>query len=858
MISQVLGHYRVLEKIGSGGMGEVYRASDERLGRDVAIKILKPSLANDQDRLRRFEQEARAAAALSHPNIVAIYDIGMHDGAPYIVSEMLEGQTLRDRLFAGPIPRRQAVDFAGQIVQGLVAAHEKRIVHRDLKPENLFITKDGRIKILDFGIAKLMNSGFGSEAGKPGAVADLTTQTRVGSVLGTVAYMSPEQLRGKAVDHRSDIFSFGAIFYEMFTGRRAFAGETQVDTMTAILKEDPPDMVGEGQDVPFAVEQVVRHCLEKEPENRFQTARDLAFALSTISEATTSKQISPFTHGPARLRTWLPRIVAALVLAAVAVYVGARLKPAAQPEYQRITFERGTVYSARFTPDGRTVVYGASWNGRPLQIYSTIPDSVLARPLDLTSAYFLGVSPTSELAVMLRGRPGSHLDFEGGVLAQSPMIGGTPREILQDVAWADWSPDGDLAVVHHVNGRDNLEYPVGKILYQTSGAISNIRFSPRGDRIAFLDHPDRWDPSGSVKVADRAGNKTTLSEGWDWESGLAWSPQGKEVWFAALKNGVSNRSLWAVTLAGRQREVLTVPGGFTMQDIAPDGRILATVDSERLAMEWSGRNQEVRDLSWYDWSIAKDISPDGQSVLFEEGAQGSEPVGPDGAVAIRKVDGSPPIRLAAGTAHALSPDGKWAISSLESGPAHLTLLSVGPGQSQEVHLPGLERVQSGAHFLPDGKRVVVNGNEPGRPGRTYMIDISVGKRQPVTPEGVYASLPSPDGKFLVGGTADYKLNLFPLDGGSVRSIPGVEPGYRVAQWSRDSKALYVFQPGEVPVKIRRLDIATGKMKAVRDLVPADLGGVVSIGPVITNVDASEFAYSYYQTLSVLYVISGVH
>ncbi|HXM23961.1 MAG TPA: protein kinase [Terriglobales bacterium] len=855
MIGQILGHYRVLEKIGSGGMGEVYRASDERLGRDVALKILKPSLAHDQDRLRRFEQEARAAATLSHPNVVAVYDIGMHDGAPYIVSELLEGQTLRERLPNGPVPRRQAVDYASQIAQGLVAAHEKRIVHRDLKPENLFITKDGRIKILDFGIAKLTSSEFGSEPGEAASVANMTTQTKSGSVLGTVAYMSPEQLRGKAVDHRSDIFSFGAIFYEMLTGNRAFAGETQVDTMTAILREDPPEMIQEGAYIPQACEKVVRHCLEKEPENRFQSARDLAFALNTLSDVTTSKQVLAFRRGKTRFRTWLPLAAAAVLVAALAMFLGARLRPVANPEFHRVTFERGTVYSARFTLDGRTVVYGAAWNGRPLQIYSTIPDSLLARPLGLTSAYLLGLSRFGELALTLHGRPGSRLEFEGGMLARSPMIGGTPREILQDVVWADWSPAGELAVVHHANGRDNLEYPVGKVLYQTSGSISNIRFSPHGDRIAFLDHPQRWDNSGSVCVVDLAGHKTTLSSAWESENGLAWSPQGNEVWFTALQGGSSNRSLWAVNLSGLQRKVLTVPGGVTIQDIAPDGRMLATIDIERLAMEWSGKDKQIRDLSWYDWSLAKDISPDGQSVLFEEGG---EPAGPSNAVAIRKIDGSPPIRLGDGTADTLSPDGNWAVSVSQTGPLHLTLLPVGPGQPRQIPLPGLERLQNGAHFLPDGKRIAVNGNEPARPGRTYIVDVSGGKPEPVTPEGTYATLPSPDGKFLAGETADSKLALFPLDGGPTRPIPGVGSGYVLAQWSADSKALYIFQPGEVPLKIARLDIATGRVKTVRELVPADLGGVVSIGPVITNVNASEFAYSYYQTLSVLYVISGLN
>jgi serine/threonine protein kinase len=619
MIGKVLGHYRVLRKIGSGGMGEVCCASDERLGRDVALKILKPSLAHDQDRLRRFEQEARAAATLSHPNVVAVYDIGMHEGAPYIVSELLEGRTLRDRLLEGPVPRRQAVDYASQIAQGLVTAHEKRIVHRDLKPENLFLTKDGRIKILDFGIAKLTTSEFVSDSGEPASAANMTTQTKSGSVLGTLAYMSPEQLRGKAVDHRSDIFSFGAIFYEMLTGRRAFAGETQVDTLTAILKEDPPEMVRAGADIPQACEKVVRHCLEKEPDNRFQSARDLAFAINTLSDVTTGKQLPPF-RTKVRLRVWLTRIAAALLLVAVAVLLTVRLRPLANPEFHRVTFERGTVYSARFTPDGRTVVYGAAWNGRPLQIYSTIPDSLLARPLGLTSAYLLGLSRNSELALTLRGSPGSRLERENGMLARSPMLGGTPREMLQDVVWADWSPGGDLAVVHHANGRDNLEYPVGKVLYQTSGSISHIRFSPGGERIAFLDHPERWDNSGSVCVIDLAGHKTTLSSGWDLENGLAWSPSGNEVWFTAMESEASHRSLWAVNLSGRKRKVLALPG-VTIQDIAPDGRLLATVDIERLAMEWSAKDKPIQDLSWYDWSVVKDISPDGQSVLFEEGGE---------------------------------------------------------------------------------------------------------------------------------------------------------------------------------------------------------------------------------------------
>jgi eukaryotic-like serine/threonine-protein kinase len=755
-------------------MGVVVAAVHVAIEQRVAIKVLTSEYELDPLANQRFLREALAATMIQSEHVARVFDYGMsEDGVAYIVMELLEGVCLAEVLKGGPLPVEDAVEHVLQACLALAEAHHVGIVHRDLKPENLFINRDGRIKILDFGIAKLLNAAFDSEPGKTPSLASLTTETRAGAVLGTIAYMSPEQLRAKAVDHRSDIFSFGAILYEMLTGKRAFAGETQVDTMTAVLKEDPPEMMREGQDIPEACEQVVRHCLEKEPENRFQSARDLAFALSTLSNVSTTRQVSAF-RGRRQLRKWLLRVATALLVAAVAVYLGFRLRPVPSPDFHRLTFERGTVYSARFTPDGHTVVYGASWNGRPLQIFSTIPDSLMARPLELPSAYLLGLSSKDQLALILHGRPGSRLDFEGGVLADSPMINGTPREVLQDVSWADWGPGEQLAVVHHINGRDNLEYPIGKVLYQTSGTISNIRVSPQGDRIAFLDHPERWDDAGSVCVTDLAGNRTTLSPGWEWEYGLAWSPKGNEVWFSAVENGSSNRSLWAVNLSKRLRKVLTVPGGLTMQDIAPDGRILATVDVERLALEWSGKDKKVRDLSWYDWSIAKDISPDGQWVLFEEG---SEPAGPNDAVAIRKFDGSPPIRLGDGTADTLSPDGKWAISLQRTGAAQLTLLPAGAGQARQISFPGLERVQYGSHFLPDGKRIVFNGNERGHPGRTFVVDVAGGKPQPVTPEGVYATLPSPDGKFLAGETADQKLDLFPLDGGPVRHIPGVEPGY---------------------------------------------------------------------------------
>ncbi len=285
-----LGPYEILAAIGAGGMGEVYRARDPRLERDVAIKVLPASFSADADRLRRFEQEAKAAGLLNHPNITAVYDIGSHDGAPYVVQELLEGETLRAVVSGGKLPPRRAIDYSLQIVHGLGAAHEKGIVHRDLKPENIFVTNDGRVKILDFGLAKLTHA---EDRGQGSNLPTATAGTEPGVVMGTLAYMSPEQVRGKPADARSDIFSFGAILYEMLAGRRAFHGDSAADTMSAILREDPPDLSATNQNLPPGLERIVRHCLEKSPDQRFRSAHDLAFALEALSGMSVSTAIAP-------------------------------------------------------------------------------------------------------------------------------------------------------------------------------------------------------------------------------------------------------------------------------------------------------------------------------------------------------------------------------------------------------------------------------------------------------------------------------------------------------------------------------------------------------------------------------------
>ncbi len=465
-----LGPYEIQSLLGAGGMGEVYRARDARLARIVAIKVLPTSFSADQDRMQRFAQEARAAAALNHPNILSIFDIGDEHGSPYVVSELLEGETLRDRLRSGALSSRKAIDYGVQVARGLAAAHEKGIVHRDLKPENLFITSDGRVKILDFGLAKLTlpeTSSAGADA------PTLHAATEPGLIMGTAGYMSPEQVRGQAADPRSDIFAFGAILYEMISGKRAFHGETTADTMSAILKEETPELSETARNVPAGLERIVRHCLEKSSSQRFHSAGDLAFDLEALTEisATSSKSGAQAAMAQAKGTESRRKVawgVAAVALAAAMIGLGwfGRGNGAVPPaEYQQITFRTGSIGDARFTPDG-SIVYSASWEGGQPQIYLARTDDNGSRELGLKDAELLSISKNGELAIRL------NTVFHGGyaragTLARVPQNGGTPREVLDNVQDADWASDGaNMAIVRFVpeNSHWRLEYPVGKVL----------------------------------------------------------------------------------------------------------------------------------------------------------------------------------------------------------------------------------------------------------------------------------------------------------------------------------------------------------------------------------------------------------
>jgi len=636
-----LGPYKIIALIGAGGMGEVYRARDTRLLRDVALKLLPQSFTTDPDRLRRFEQEARAVAALNHPNIVSVYDVGNEGGVHYIVSELLEGDTLRQLISPSGMAARKATELAVQLAQGLAAAHEQGIVHRDLKPENIFVTRTGRLKILDFGLAKLR---------RPLAIAETVdgvtvAATNAGQVMGTIGYMSPEQVRGDAADQRSDIFSFGSILYEMLCGQRAFKRNTGAETMTAILNEEPPEFSGRNLAVTPALERIVRHCLEKQPGQRFQSAQDIAFALESVSgiATTTSTAAAPARKRRASLAVG----VAVILLAAAGLGLGSWLRPsssALHPKLHRITFRRGTIWNARFTPDGN-LIYGAAWEGRPEELFVAENGSTESRTLGLQTTDILAISSSGELAVSTNRH--FVMGFESaGMLARAPRGGGAPRDIADDVEYADWSPDGaSIAVVRRVGGKVRLEYPLGKVLYETAGWVSHPRVSPDGKLVAFVDHAYQRDDDGTIATVDQAGNKKTLTGEFVSVQGVAWWQGGNEVWFTGTTSG-SSRELRAVTLAGKERLVYLGTGTLTLHDISKDGRVLFSRDDLRAGMiALAPGETKERDLSWHDWSVPRDISDDGRLVSFDETGEAG---GETGGLYVRGTDGSPAVRLGDG------------------------------------------------------------------------------------------------------------------------------------------------------------------------------------------------------------------
>jgi Tol biopolymer transport system component len=842
-----LGPYEVLGPLGAGGMGEVYRALDPRLQREVAVKVLPSEIAGDPDRLRRFKQEALAAASLNHPNILAVYDVGSDATAPYVVSELLVGATLRQALEAGALPVRQALSYAVQMAHGLAAAHERGIVHRDVKPANVFVTTDGRIKILDFGLAKVVPRETSIEDAQSKTTIAATEQ---GQALGTPGYMSPEQVRGETADHRSDIFSFGLVLYEMFSGRRAFTGTSTVDLLSAILRDDPPPLASAQRALPSGLDRLIDRCLQKTPGQRYQSVKDLAFQLEAMSlDSSTGSTMS----GPAPPKRGVPGFaVAAIALtAAILGGVGGHVwgrwtRPSDAPTFARLTFRRGTIGSARFGPDGQTIVYSAAWQGTPSELFSARTDGAEARSLGLTGASVLSISSKGEMALRL----------SNGLLARAPLAGGAPREVLENVLAAAWGPDGNaLAVVRAVGGgRRTLEFPPGKVLYEATGTLSNLSVSKDGALVACTEAPPGMAPQPSVIVVDLAGKKRTVSAGWRAIRGLGWSPDGDEIWFAASKSDVGARSLFAVTLNGTLRELTHVPANLTLQDISRDGGLLLERSDERI--EASGilaGDAREHSLSWFDFTGLSDLSSDGRTLIITESGESGL------RVFLRRSDGSPAVQLGEGGSFALSPDGRWVIF-VKSGSPGLALLPTGPGELRPISHQPFSGYLWG-NWFPDGKKILLVGSEPGHGNRPYVLDPDGGPARAIAPEGVAiatgANAISPDGKWFAGFRGDRVAALYPVDGGEPRPLAGVSPGDLPTRWSADGRILYLYRQGQTPAPVYRLDISSGRKELWKEVGPSDVAGVIGIGHFQVTPDGTSYAYNYRRTLSDLYLVRGV-
>ncbi len=861
LVGQRLGAYEIVSVLGSGGMGEVYRGRDARLGRDVAVKVLHARFAADPDRLRRFAAEARAASQLNHPNILSIYDIGTHEGSPYLVSELLEGETLRERLAREPLPLQKAVELAIQMSHALAAAHDKGIVHRDLKPENLFVTCDGRIKILDFGLAKLSDevTGGGSASGNDGIA-----RTVPGMVMGTIGYMSPEQLRGERVDHRTDIFALGAIFFEMVSGARAFDGVSTAEIMSAILRDDAPELSRPDRPVPAGVERVIRHCLEKQPEARWQTARDVAFALEAVSTSKSAPVAAP-DRAPSRVRgRTAPGWSAAVGLLALGALVGGgyavrlvREPPALS--FQRLTFGRGTIWSARFAPEGRTITYSASWNGNHVELFSTRPDAPDSRSLQIAHADVLSVSSTGEMGLLLKAGSPLEWEWKGGTLARASLAGGAPHETLEGVQWADWGPDGtNLAIVRVAGIRSRLEFPIGNVLYETPQRIGALRVSSNGRMIAFAERSVGLGGDWTIATVDDARSRRVVSTGWAGDFiDLAWSPDGDEIWFDTRQGG--DTALHAVTLGGTHRVLANLGTSVRLFDVARDGRALVGRAYWRSSISGlpPGEAHE-RDLSWLDATELDDISFDGRTALLTEFGEGGG-IGRS-SVYLRRVDGSPAIRLGDGQAFALSPNGDRALALRRGSPPELVVWPTGPGEP--IVLKNANIVDyMWADWLPDGRQILFAAAENGHEPRCYVQSLDGGPPRAITPEGttllVGQKVVSPDGHTAAVIGRDGRASLYPVAGGEPRAIPGLQPGDVPIGWSADERSLYVFRKGESTPAVYLVNLATGENQVWRDITPADRVGLVNIWGVRVGPDDRAYYYSYMRNLSDLYLLDGL-
>jgi Tol biopolymer transport system component len=803
----ILGQYEIRSPLGAGGMGEVYRAYDTRLDREVAIKVLPESLTSDPDRLRRFEQEARAAAALNHPNILVVYQMATHDGLSYMVSELLEGETLRERLRRGPIPLRKAIDYEVQIAHGLAAAHDKGIVHRDLKPENLFLTKDGRVKILDFGLAKLTPLKDDS-----GQMNTLTQGTDPGMVVGTAGYMSPEQVRGKPADHRSDIFSFGTILHETVTGKQTFRRPTSAETMSAILNDEPEPISQLAPIVPPGLERVARRCLEKAPEQRFQSASDLAFALEALSDsgmtAATGVHAQLIPKGNPR-RAVLAGVALVVVLVAAAILIYFRMQPPATPvlsNYVQLTHD-GQPKNLGMTDGSRLYLYWGATDYTGMAQMSVSGGEPQKLPiLSSTNMFPRGMSPDRSELLVVDGKGIPPM----GPLWSVPLLGGSPRRLGDLVGNAgSWSPDGkhlaysDPSNLYMANA-DGSE-PRKLLALNNTDIVEYLMWSPDGNHLRFTEADANNNTTSTWEVSADGTNLHRLFSGCCGR----WTADGKYFVF------ISRKQVWATPRKGSWLHPETKPVQLTSSPMALADPVPSQDGKKLFVVGATTRGQLMRyDLKSHGFvPFFGGISAEFAS--FSKDGQWAAYVSyPDGALWRSKADGSDPLQLTYSSDYAFlprwSPDGKEILfwETPVGKPSRMYEVSADGGSPRQL-LPDDLTPQQDPNWSPDGSRIVFAGNSNDPASAVHILDLKSGKVSTLPgSQGMFSPRWSPDGRYIPALSRDSKtLFMFDLQTQKwVQVATAVTFGW--PNWSKDGNSLVVlgrFATGEAVLKVRLSD-----------------------------------------------------
>ncbi|HEX6730796.1 MAG TPA: protein kinase [Pyrinomonadaceae bacterium] len=878
-VGETIGPYEVLSQLGSGAMGVVYLAQDVRLGRKIALKLLPSQFTNDKDRLRRFQQEARAASALNHPNILTVYEVEQRDSLHYIATEFVDGVTLRQHMQARRMSLDEVLNIATQVASALQAAHAAGIAHRDIKPENIMIRSDGYIKVLDFGLAKLTETELSPAA----------AETNPGIVMGTPRYMSPEQARGLDVDLRTDIFSLGTVIYELVTGKLPFEGETTSDVIATLIKDDPEPMRASVPDLPVEFEQVVSKALVKDRALRYQTVGEFLSALQGLKEkiklgglvhthddslnahtiktrTATDPQAKQKTERVSLSKGWTLTIAFGLIVVVGVVTVlsflrrspslkenidSLSVKEKIEDTSSQLTNRDGFISAARFAPDGKRVVYSAGFDGKPLELFYNNGENTESRSSGIESS-LKSVSRSGKIAVLVNFEL-NWSDGYNGTLQILPAVGGQPETTIEGVDDAAFAPDDTFAILRTgLDGEQRLEYPAETVLYKSPGWMSYPRFSPKGDKIAFFEHPV-GDFSGVIAVFDLASKtKTTILTDWQALKGLAWNPKTGEIWFGGSRVS-KTLGINSVSLSGQLREKLySAPGRNTrLEDISDDGRILITQGTNNTNVMMLRDKSQGEVVNPPDaWSTSADISPDGKTLLFYQWGYESSDGSDVSGVYLQRLDSSEPVKLGPGKALALSADGKWALALQPTKPQpQLMLLPTSQGQPKPLSNPGIKEYYR-ASFFPDGKQILFTGLERDAAViRSFVQDVNTGQVRPLTEEGTTALRISPDGKRVITLQPDRTFYIQGFDGGEPKEIPGLERDDEPIQWSDDGRAVFVKAAGDFATKIYRVDLTTGQRREWRDIDPPNKVGHVGLevnpGGILITPDGKVCIYTYW-------------